>query len=295
MYSKVADGVYVIDTGGLGFDRTIACYLIHSDKVALVDAGYARGYDRIMSTLRELGISSLDFIIPTHVHLDHYGCTGLLAKAFPNSRILAHKRAAKHVIDPSRVLESARSIFGERIAGMFGDTLPVEESRVEVVDDGAIVRVGDSELRIIYTPGHAPHQLSVYDERRKILITADAVAINYPDFPAILPTTPPPSFDPDEAVRTIHRIAELDAELLLTPHFGPREGGGDYLERNAERIREWVEKVDRLSREGKGHGEIVETLVGELAREVGAQKAPPYVVGSVHVSVLGMLKHLGRL
>ena len=294
MFSKVARNIYVIDTGGLGFDRTIACYLVVGDKVALVDTGYARGFDRIITSLREIGVSRIDYIIPTHAHLDHFGATGKLAQYFPNSRILAHKRAAKHIIDPSRVLESAKSIFG-KLVERFGETLPVEEERVRIVDDGEELDINGDRLIMLYTPGHAHHQLSVLEDREGILITADAVFINFPDFPTLIPTTPPTSFNPDEAEKTIKRINELKPTLLLTPHFGPRESSETYLQHNIDKMRRWIEKVKILSEEGKTLGEIVDSIVSELCREVGVDTAPPYAIGSVNVSVMGILHYLGRL
>ena len=295
MYSKVAENIYVIDTGGLGFDRTIACYLVVDDKKALIDTGYARGIDRILTTLKELGVGRLDYIIPTHAHLDHFGATGQLSRIFPEAKILAHGKAAKHIIDPSRVIEGAKSIFGEFIMRKMGETLPVEESRVEVVDDGARLVLGSMELEFIYTPGHAYHQMSVLETRSNVLVTADAVGIMFPDFPYLIPTTPPPGFNPSEAEKTIRKLSELSPTVLLTPHFGAREGGEAYFELNISRMWEWVATVERVAKEGGGLEEAVREIVAKLSRESGQENIPPFALGSVKTSVLGMLHYLGKL
>ena len=295
MLAKVAEGVYVIDTGGLGFERTVACYLVVGDKVALVDNGYARGFERVLSALKEAGVSKLDYIIPTHVHLDHFGATGKLANHFPEARVIAHKRAVKHVINPSKVLESAATVFGENVVKSFGETIPVEEARVEAADDGSELNLGGVSLLFIYTPGHAPHQMSVMVEDQHILVTADAVFMNFPSFPALIPTTPPPSFNPEEAEKSLKKLGEMQPTLLLTPHFGPKEAGETYIQHNIDRMWRWVREVERLSKEGRRMDEIVDQLVGLLCSEAGVENAPPYVISSVRTSVMGLLHLLGRL
>ncbi len=190
LVSKVAENVYLIDTLGANFDKTVASYLVKGSRIALIDVGYASSYINVIKGLQMLNIDLKDvnYIIPTHVHLDHAGAVGILAKYMRNAKIIAHERAVRHIIDPSKLIQSATSVYGEELMKIYGVPEPVEQDRVEAVKDELFLNLGNNiELRLIYTPGHAPHHISVIDETGKILFSGDALGIIYPHFPVLGP------------------------------------------------------------------------------------------------------------
>ncbi len=286
----VAGKIYIIDTGALGFQKIVACYLILDEKTALIDTGYASSLPKILSELRSHDVR-LDYIIPTHVHLDHCGGAAGLARHFPSARVLAHSSAVKHLINPEKLVESVKTVYGPDILDAFGSVEPISEDRVEAVSDGEVLRLGESELTFLYTPGHAPHQLSTYESKSKMVVTADAVPAQYPDFRAIIPTTPPPSFNLEQYEMSMKMLGRLDARQFLTPHYGPTEATAERVERLISRAREWVSLFRQAG--GDEIGSVMETIRRSLEREAG-KPIPQYAENLIRISVMGILKYLGK-
>ena len=169
----------------------------------MIDMGYQSSFNEIINHLRMEGIESgdLDYLLPTHVHLDHSGSCGTLAKRFPAADIRAHPLAVPHLIDPSRLIASATKVFGSNLIEQYGLPDPIDGARVDqLCDDEQIDLGGGVTLRAIWSPGHAPHQVSFLVEQTGMVLTGDAVGIRYPQFPLLIPAAPPPSFDLENAV-----------------------------------------------------------------------------------------------
>ncbi|MEM0384579.1 MAG: MBL fold metallo-hydrolase [Candidatus Caldarchaeum sp.] len=284
--------VYTIDTRALGFDKTVACYLVKARKTAIVDTGYSSSGETVINTLKQLGVERLDYIIPTHVHLDHAGAAWKLAEKFPEAVVLAQEKAVKHLVDPSRLMESVREFYGEEVVKLFGEVRPIKETRVFKAGDGEALSLGDVDLVFIYTPGHAPHQMSVLVSDGS-LITADAVPAKYPDKPYIIPTTPPPSFDYDQYVQSLRRIGKTGAKTFLTPHFGATPAGEDWAERLVETVAAWVETARDVLRSGGGLPRLVQTFEERLEQEHGGP-LPVYVRNMLKMSSMGLVNYLRR-
>ena len=211
--SKIANRAFMIDTVGLGNPSTVAVYVVKGGrKTAVIDCGYASSYGNVMQGLRQLGIepSRVDYLIPTHVHLDHAGATGHLLRHMPRAKVVAHERAAPHLIDPTRLVESATGLFGEKLVQMYGRPLPVDKGRIVAVGEESHIDLGGASLTTLYAPGHASHQICVIFEEEHLLFSADAVGMVFPSFPTLLPTTPPPSFDPVKLVHTLEMMRQTD-------------------------------------------------------------------------------------
>ncbi len=293
---RIIEGVYLIDTLGYGSRNTVACYLIKSrGEAALIDTGYASTYMNVINALKEANVNldEIKYIIPTHVHLDHAGATGHLAKLI-DAKIIAHERAKKHLVDPTKLIESAMSIFGEEKLKEFGLPIPIEENRIETVKDELEVKLGDLTLRCIYTPGHAPHQISVLIEEKKTLLTADAVGIIYPSLGFMIPTTPPPSFDPIKAINTLDMLSSYDVKYLLLPHFGFRKDPSWVFEETKRKIKVWIEEITKLKKEGLDLFSILDKMINLVKKEEGVSALPFYAEQSMYVSVLGILDYLSK-
>lgn len=189
---RVCEHVWLIDTEALGYKGTVAAYLIvGSRSVLLVDSGYPQAADILVGVLSDFGDMDL-ILFPTHVHLDHCGSMGALAREFPRAKIIAHRRAAKHLVDPSRLVESVRRIYGSGFLEEVGLPEPVPEGMVSSFEEEIEMDLGGVQVKGIYTPGHAPHHASLFVEPDKAIISGDAISNRIPAAGRIpIPATPP--------------------------------------------------------------------------------------------------------
>lgn len=298
MYAtRVSDRVYMLDTFGLGQPGAVSAYLVKGPKPTLVDCGYASSYENVLRGLAEVGVMPTDirYIIPTHVHLDHAGAAGRLLKVMPNAQVMAHERGAPHLVDPTRLIESSTKVFGPTIMGLYGLPEPIPADRITAVGEEASLDLGDGlSATLIHTPGHAPHQISVVLDRTKAMFTADAVGIVYPGIRALIPTTPPPSFDPTELVATIGTIRQIEPSELLVPHFGARKDVEWVFDRTTELVQRWVEEVKGLWKKGTSLDQAAEAMQGEVGKDAGTSDLPIFAQVSVRTSVMGIFHYLER-
>lgn len=287
----------MLDTYALGQPGTVSAYLVKGPKPALIDCGYATSYENVLGGLAEAGVMPTDirYLIPTHVHLDHAGAAGRLLKGMPNAEVIAHERGAPHLIDPTRLIESSTKVFGEAIMRLYGDPEPIPADRVTAVGKEAALDLGGGlSATLIHTPGHAPHQISVVLDQPRIMFTADAVGIVYPGMKAMIPTTPPPSFDPTQLAATIGTIRQTKPSGLLVPHFGGRKDVEWVFDRTTELVMRWVEEVKGLWKKGLSLDAATEVMEGEVARDAGTANLPIFAQVSVRTSVMGIMHYLEK-
>jgi glyoxylase-like metal-dependent hydrolase (beta-lactamase superfamily II) len=298
MYAtKVADRVYVLDTYALGHPRAVGAYAITGPKAMLVDCGYASSYQNVLAGLTEVGIlpSDVRYIVPTHVHLDHAGAAGHLVKEMPNAKVVAHEKSVPHLADPTKLVQSATRVFGEAIMGLYGSPEPIPPDRMTAVGKELHMDLGDGlTATLIHTPGHAPHQVSVMLDGTKNLLTADAVGIVYPGMKTLIPTTPPPSFDPNQLVSTVHSLRQLGAIRLLTPHFGAKADVDHIFASTEEKVTRWVKDVGDMKGRGTSLDEAAEAMQLRVQREAGVGELPVYAKVSIRVSVMGIMHYLSK-
>ena len=298
MYAtKVSDRVYMLDTYALGEAGTVGAYLIRGPKPTLVDCGYPSSSESVLAGLAEAGVMPTDmrYIIPTHVHLDHAGAAGRLAKQMRNAEVVAHERSVPHLVDPTRLIESSTRVFGEMIMGLYGTPDPIPAEQVTAVGEEANLDLGDGlTISLMHTPGHAPHQISILVEDSRALLTADAVGIVYPGLKALIPTTPPPSFNPGELVASVEKLRKTTPSELLVPHFGLRKDVEWVFDRTTDLVQLWVDKVKVLWKEGKSLDEVTEVMELDVTREAGTDGLPIYAKVSVRTSVMGIMHYLDK-
>jgi glyoxylase-like metal-dependent hydrolase (beta-lactamase superfamily II) len=297
--SRITRRAFMIDTVGLGNSSTVAVYVVKGGRrTAVIDCGYASTYGNVMQGLRELGIepSRVDYLIPTHLHLDHAGAAGHLLRYMPRARVIAHERAVPHLVDPTRLVESATTIFGEKLVQMYGRPLPVDKNKITAVGGESHIDLGGATLTTLHAPGHAPHQIAVLFEEERLLFSADAVGMVFPSFPTLLPTTPPPSLDPVKLAQTLEMLRQTDPKMLLVPHYGVRKDVNLVLDRTKEKTAEWVKYVTRLNEMHLTPEQMVDELRKKITEETGIPSGafPGYVVVMIRASVLGILAYLNR-
>jgi glyoxylase-like metal-dependent hydrolase (beta-lactamase superfamily II) len=221
-------GVHVVDTGFHRDDFDAAYLIVQDTRAAFIDTGTNHSVPRLLAALEALGLSrqSVDWVIPTHVHLDHAGGVGALVRELPQARVLVHPRGARHLIDPSALYAGALAVYGQaEMDRNYGTLVPVEAARVVSSTDGGSVTLAGRALVTIDTPGHARHHHCIWDEASRGWFTGDTFGLSYREFdgPAgawILPTTTPVQFEPDALQASIERLMASDPQCMYLTHYG---------------------------------------------------------------------------
>lgn len=261
---------HLIDSGFIR-ERLVGVYAVESQgEWILVDASAEPTVDRILSSLAELGCSpdQLRHLVLTHVHLDHAGGAGRLIQRCPQATAWVHSRGARHMVDPAKLIEGAKAVWGTEIfERVYGEVVPIPESRVQVAEHGASLQFGGTELRFEDAPGHAKHHLFVHFEAERCILAGDAfgLAHAHPASPERVgpsyPSTSPVQFDPEAMKSTIRRIASLQPLRVGVSHYG-------WLGEIAERADQLCDLVDQhVALAQKYQGEALTHALTELLPE----------------------------
>jgi glyoxylase-like metal-dependent hydrolase (beta-lactamase superfamily II) len=229
-----------------GYEGITAGYLIRSERPCLVETGAGNSAPVVRDALTAAGIGPEDLatVVVTHVHLDHAGGVGDISAMFPNAQIVAHEKGARHLADPSRLMRSARMVWGAALDTLFGDLKPTDAVRIRAVEDvGTVDLGGGRHLESHHSPGHAKHHVGLLDSLTGDLYVGDAAGVYIPETADLRPATPPPDFDLDSALASLERFRALRPSRLLFSHYGPVDVVGETLDRSAEELRLWVELV----------------------------------------------------
>jgi glyoxylase-like metal-dependent hydrolase (beta-lactamase superfamily II) len=235
--------VFQIDTRMAGYQGITAGYLIRSSRPCLVETGTSTSAPVVRTALASLGIDPADLatVVVTHIHLDHAGGVGDIAAMYPSAEVVVHEKGARHLADPTRLMASARMVYGDALDVLFGELSPVPAARLRTLDDVGTVDLGDGRrLESYYSPGHARHHVGLLDSLSGDLYVGDAAGVYVPETGDLRPATPPPDFDLEVALASIARFASLGPSRLLFSHYGPVSDVPGTLERSAEEISVWV-------------------------------------------------------
>jgi glyoxylase-like metal-dependent hydrolase (beta-lactamase superfamily II) len=238
--------VFQIDTRMAGYDGITAGYLIRGGRPCLVETGTAPSAPVVRDALARLGIGAGDLatVVVTHIHLDHAGGAGDIAAMFPAAQIAVHQRGARHLADPSRLMASARTVYGDALDRFFGVLAPVPADRIMALDDSGTIDLGGRRrLDSHYSPGHARHHVGLIDSGSGDLYTGDAAGVYIPETADLRPATPPPDFDLETALGSLRMFAALKPSRLLFSHYGPVTEVAETLDRSVQEIRVWVEET----------------------------------------------------
>lgn len=209
-----------IDTKMHGRDGITGAFVVRGEKTALVETGPKTSVPHVLDGLRSAGIDSLDWIVVTHIHLDHAGAAGTLAGHWPEATVAVHHVGAPHLVDPSKLWASAARIYGDDMDKLWGGIDPLPAERIKALHDGDKIDLGGRFLQAIDTPGHAGHHHAYLDDVTGIVLCGDALGVRLPEVGRIRPATPPPEFRLDLAIASIERLRRLGAADLWLTHFG---------------------------------------------------------------------------
>ncbi|MEV7804617.1 MBL fold metallo-hydrolase [Microbispora sp. NPDC088329] len=261
--------VYEIDTRMAGYSGITAGYLILGDRPCLVETGTSTSAPVVRDALSSLGVGPDDLatVVVTHIHLDHAGGVGDIAGYYPSAEIVVHEKGARHLADPSRLMASAKMVWGDKLDVLFGTLAPTDAARIRALGDTGTIDLGNGRtLASHYSPGHAKHHVGLLDSHTGDLYVGDAAGVYLPETGDLRPATPPPDFDLDVALGSIALFTALKPQRLLFSHYGPVDDVSPILERSAEELRIWVDLTKQARAEGLDLDHAV-AMVRERTRE----------------------------
>ena len=262
---SIGDGVIEVDTLLGGWERMTAGYLVTGPAPVLVETGSQSSVPALLAALDSAGLQPDDLasIVVTHIHLDHAGGVGDVAKAFPSATIYVHEKGARHLVDPQRLVDSAARVYGPLLDSLYGRLEPTPSERVKVLYDGDEIDVGGGRrLVAIDSPGHAKHHLGLHDTGSGILFSGDAVGVRLPDAGILMPAVPPPDFDLDQALNSIDRFAARSPSGLAFAHYGLVGDPQAVLEEAKATLVRWAEVAEAAWRESRDIAEALQAHVG---------------------------------
>ncbi len=223
-------GIYTVDAGHLRPGLAAIHLIVATGHLALVDSGTRHSVPHLLACLAELGFGpeAVDYVIVTHVHLDHAGGAGALLLACPNARLVVHPKGARHLIDPAKLIAGSMAVYGEALFHkIYGEIVPASPERVVEADDGYQIDFRGRVLSFLDTPGHARHHFCVHDIASNSLFTGDTFGISYREFDVagraqafLFPTTTPVQFEPEALHTSIDRLMDLDPRAAYLTHYG---------------------------------------------------------------------------
>ena len=293
----IAPGVAVIDLEYLGESRSIASVFLTGDHgVAIVDPGPSTSLPVVRRRLAAFGASVDDIsaILLTHIHLDHAGATGTLLRENPEIQVYVHERGAPHMVDPSRLLRSAARIYGDQMERLWQEMLPVPPDRIQALGDQDTLQIVGHQVRSAYTPGHAWHHVSYFDETTGVVFVGDTAGERFPGERYVLPVTPPPDVDIERWMISSTRIGQWKATQLVVTHFGAFPDPAYHLAEHEQRLNQWADAVRQSLGRGGTDAQCAERFASDIDAEL-KRHLPPEVAdryrGSVRSSWDGLARY----
>jgi glyoxylase-like metal-dependent hydrolase (beta-lactamase superfamily II) len=296
MHTEIAPGVLQIDTLLGGWHQVTAGYLVTGDAPVLVETGSQTSVPHLLAALAELNADPGDLsgVAVTHIHLDHVGGFGDVAAAFPEATIYVHEKGARHLVDPTRLVNSAALVYGELLDSLYGRLTATPAERVQVLYDGDEVVVSTNRtLTTVDSPGHAKHHLALHDSDSGLLFAGDAVGVRLPDVGILRPATPPPDFDLDAALTSLRRFADRRPAGIALAHFGLVPDPLAILEEAEGILRQWAEVAEAAWRDGRDIAAALdERFAADLSGVDPEQREKLDTLNGIHSNAAGFRRWL---
>lgn len=274
-YQDCPHGITTLDAEYCSHGIAAIHLIVERGRAAFLDTGTTHSLPLALALLDEKGLApeAVDYVMVTHVHLDHAGGAGAMMRAFPNARLVVHPRGARHMVDPSKLIAGTVAVYGEaRTRALYGEILPVPAERVIEAGEGFALDWKERQFRFLDTPGHATHHYCLWDESRRVLFSGDTLGISYRLFdsdrgPFLMPTTTPVQFDPAALHASIERLMALDPERIYLTHFGGISPARTHIADLHRRVDDFV----ALARAADGRDDRHEALVNSMSDYLWAE------------------------
>jgi glyoxylase-like metal-dependent hydrolase (beta-lactamase superfamily II) len=288
-----------IDLHWLGHPRAIACALLRFEQhCALVDPGPASTVDTLRQRLEEQGVTigDLNAILLTHIHLDHAAATGALVRENPRLKVYVHARGVEHLVDPTKLLQSASRLYGDDMERLFGAFLPVPLTNIHALEGGEIITVGPRAFQVLYTPGHANHHVTYFDPADRVAFVGDTCGISIEGHPYTLPATPPPDISIELWDASLDAITDLHPKRLFLTHFSFSDSAAAHIANYRERLHHWRDRSAALLAQNLEEAVAIHRFAQEIAAEAAQFLSPDQVSeylfnGALNLSWLGLARY----
>jgi len=297
---EIAENIYAIDNCLYSIPGLSSVYLINEEKKALIDIGPATSVNAVLDGIKKFGIrpEDVDYIILTHIHLDHAGGVGVLIESMPRAQVIVHYRGARHMVNPEKLIKGAVEAHGyEFVKRRDGFPVPIEEKRVTAVHDGDELRLSENQLlKFIDAPGHAPHSLCIHESRGNGAFTGDSAGLYLPEYDILVRSSPQPGFDEVQFVDTLKRLMEMNLSRIYFAHRGTSSRVQELAELAIKKLQIWSDMTTEAIRENGLDG-LAERLVArhctelEPVRETGKVLYQYLVEVSIPTSAAGMVMY----
>jgi glyoxylase-like metal-dependent hydrolase (beta-lactamase superfamily II) len=293
---SIATGVLEIDTMLGGWERVTAGYLIEGPAPVLIETGSQTSVPVLLAALDKIGVGPAELagVAVTHIHLDHAGGVGDVARAFPAATVYVHEKGARHLADPARLIDSASRVYGPLLDSLYGRLDPTPPERLHVLDDGEEIQVGPGRnLVAVDSPGHAKHHVGLHDSLSGVLFAGDAVGVKLPDGGVLRPATPPPDFDLDQAITSLGKFAARRPSAIALAHYGLLDKPEELLAEADEILRQWAETAEKAYREGTDIAAALSARFDPLLGDIdAAHKEKLDIMNGVHSNAAGFRRWL---
>ncbi|MEN3272310.1 MAG: hypothetical protein V7636_1071 [Actinomycetota bacterium] len=294
--TELAPGILEIDTLLGGWERVTAGYLVTGPAPVLVETGSQSSVPQLLAALDSIGVAAdeLAGIAVTHIHLDHAGGVGDVARAFPNATVYVHEKGARHLVDPGRLVRSAQLVYGELLDTLYGRLDPTPADRVHVLEDGEDIVIGGGRvLTTVDSPGHAKHHLALHDSESGIIFAGDAVGVRLPDSGVLRPAAPPPDFDLAQALDSLQKFADRSPTGIALAHYGLIPDPTAILDEARETLTRWAEVAEAAWNEGRDIATALEEAFnGALDGVDPAQREKLETLNGIHSNAAGFRRWL---
>ncbi|PID41924.1 MAG: MBL fold metallo-hydrolase [Proteobacteria bacterium] len=245
-------GISVVDSQYYRPQFAASHLIVENGRAAFVDTGTTRSRPYLLKALSTCGLlpEDVDYIILTHIHLDHAGGAGAMIEACPRARLIVHPKGVRHMAEPEKLVAGTRAVYGAALfKKLYQTVIPVPEKRIIAAEDNFILDFNGRPLHFLDTPGHARHHCCIWDPTSKGVFTGDTMGLAYPalqtvpDKPFLVATTTPVAFEPDELKKSILRLCQRDPDYFYLTHYGP-------ITANSEAVSRLVDMVDKFAELG---------------------------------------------
>jgi glyoxylase-like metal-dependent hydrolase (beta-lactamase superfamily II) len=295
-------GIHTLDDNWVGRPRSIATALVESGgHRALVDPGPGSTVEHLREQLRGRGLSlsDIDALLLTHIHLDHAGASGALVRENPRLAVYVHKVGAPHLIDPSKLLASAARLWPNDLQRLFGEAVPVPAENLRILEGGERLTLGARKVDVVYTPGHASHHVSYFENLEGIAFVGDTAGVRIEGNDYVMPATPPPDIDLGIWEASFTAILERKPKRLFLTHFGFSDRPEEHIALFRERLRRWAATTAEIIHTASSDGAAMENFMATMRKEIGehlpANEVEHYVFSAgLNLSFLGLARYLRK-
>ncbi|MFC0559954.1 MBL fold metallo-hydrolase [Halalkalibacter alkalisediminis] len=306
--TSISPRISLIDGFDLGLKERTGTYVIQEEKITLVESGPSPSVPHILKGLKTLAIlpEQVDYLIVTHIHLDHAGGAGLLLEKCPNAKLIVHPKGARHLVDPSRLIAGAQAVYQDKFDALFQPIIPIDEDRLLIKNDLDTLEIGPNcNLTFYDTPGHAFHHFSILDPGSNGIFTGDTLGVHYESLAKdgihfVLPSTSPNQFNPEAMIASLERIQSLHVDTIFFGHYSASHQPVKVY----EQVKYWLERFVSIGKnveEGNGTvnqlSQLLLTSIQNELDELGVSRSHPvyeHIQLDLQICSIGILDYLRK-